>query len=309
MDSHEDGERNSLPAWRARTALPPLGALRCFEAAARLGGFTRAAQELHLTHGAVSRAVRSIEDALGVQLFERRSQRVHLTNAGERLRDATAGAFELLAATVRELREPPRKPALVVSCEPTLLMRWLIPRLPAFQAAHPQIALQWVAGGGAVGFGEVDLAIRRNDFAWGRSVHALHLFDERVGPVCSPAYRDAHVEGAGRSARLAPGACLLHSATRAGAWDEWARAARRRRPAAATAQTFEHFYFSLQAAAAGVGAAIGPWQLVRDEVESGVLAAPLGFVADGSAYYLLSPATVRAGAPAALLAAWLRAQA
>ncbi|MFK3647591.1 LysR substrate-binding domain-containing protein [Lysobacter enzymogenes] len=309
MDSHDDGEQNSLPAWRARTALPPLGALRCFEAAARLGGFTRAAQELHLTHGAVSRAVRSIEDALGVQLFERRSQRVHLTSAGERLRDATAGAFELLAATVRELREPPRKPALVVSCEPTLLMRWLIPRLPAFQAAHPQIALQWVAGGGAIGFGAVDLAIRRNDFAWGRGVHALHLFDERIGPVCSPAYRDAHVEGSGRSARFTPDACLLHSATRAGAWNDWARAARRKRPAAATAQTFEHFYFSLQAAAAGVGAAIGPWQLVRDEVESGVLAAPLGFVADGSAYYLLAPAPVRAGSPAALLAAWLRAQA
>ncbi|SDX53855.1 LysR substrate-binding domain-containing protein [Lysobacter enzymogenes] len=309
MNSHDDGELGSLPAWRERAALPPLGALRCFEAAARLGSFTRAARELHLTHGAVSRAVRSIEDALGVALFERRNQRVHLTAAGARLRDAAAGAFELLAATVRELREPPRKPALVVSCEPTLLMRWLIPRLPAFQAAHPGIALQWSAGGGPVGFGEVDLAIRRNDFAWGRDVHAQHLFDERVGPVCSPAYRAGHVAGAGRSARFGAGVCLLHSATRAGAWSEWARAARRKRPAAAMEQTFEHFYFSLQAAAAGVGVAIGPWQLVRDEIESGVLAAPLGFVADGSAYYLLSPTPARAGSPAALLAQWLRAQA
>ncbi|QWP74982.1 LysR family transcriptional regulator [Lysobacter sp. K5869] len=245
MNPHDDGEPGSLPAWRSRAALPPLGALRCFEAAARLGSFTRAAQELHLTHGAISRAVRSIEDALGVGLFERRSQRVHLTAAGERLRDAAAGAFELLAATVRELREPSRKPALVLSCEPSLLMRWLIPRLPAWQAAHPRIALQLVAGGGPVGFGEVDLAIRRNDFAWERGVHALHLFDERVGPVCSPAYRDAQVGGSGRNARLAAGSCLLHSATRAGAWDAWARAARRKLPADATAQTFEHFYFSL----------------------------------------------------------------
>lgn len=309
MNSHDDGELGSLPAWRERAALPPLGALRCFEAAARLGSFTRAAQELHLTHGAVSRAVRSIEDALGVALFERRNQRVHLTAAGARLRDAAAGAFELLAATVRELREPPRRPALVVSCEPTLLMRWLIPRLPAFQAAHPGIALQWSAGGGPVGFGEVDLAIRRNDFAWGRDVHAQHLFDERVGPVCSPAYRAGHVAGAGRSARFGADVCLLHSATRAGAWSEWARAARRKRPSAAMEQTFEHFYFSLQAAAAGVGVAIGPWQLVREEIESGVLTAPLGFVADGSAYYLLSPTPARAGSPAALLAQWLRAQA
>ncbi|ALN58308.1 transcriptional regulator, LysR family [Lysobacter enzymogenes] len=313
MNSHHNGESDSptsqpSPARRALAALPPLGALRCFEAAARLGSFTRAAQELHLTHGAISRAVRSIEDALGVALFERRSQRVHLTAAGERLRDAAAAAFDLLAATVRELREPARKPALVLSCEPTLLMRWLIPRLPAFQAAHPQIALQWVAGGGPVGFGEVDLAIRRNDFSWGREVHAQHLFDERVGPVCSPAYRDARVDGAGRGARLSEGAVLLHSATRPDAWAQWARAARRRLPRA-PAQTFEHFYFSLQAAAAGVGVAIGPWQLVRDDVDAGVLAAPFGFVADGSAYFLLSPAPARAGTPVALLAAWLRAQA
>jgi len=312
MNSHDDGESDSRPAWRERAALPPLGALRCFETAARLGSFTRAAQELHLTHGAVSRAVRSIEDALGVALFERRSQRVHLTAAGARLRDAAAGAFELLAATVRELRAPPRTPALVVSCEPTLLMRWLIPRLPAFQAAHPDIALQWSAGGGPVRLGvDADLAIRRNDFAWDRGVHAQHLFDERVGPVCSPAYRAAHVAGSGRNARFDAGVCLLHSATRAGAWEQWARAARRKRPAAAAAaeQTFEHFYFSLQAAAAGVGVAIGPWPLVRDEIGSGVLTAPLGFVADGSGYYLLSPAPARAGSPAARLADWLRAQA
>ncbi|WP_394541055.1 LysR substrate-binding domain-containing protein [Lysobacter enzymogenes] len=309
MNSHQDGELDSPSARPTRTALPPLGALRCFEAAARLGSFTRAAQELHLTHGAISRAVRSIEDALGVALFERRSQRVHLTAAGERLRDAAAAAFDLLGATVRELRAPPRKPALVLSCEPSLLMRWLIPRLPALQAAHPHIALQLVAGGGPVGFDAVDLAIRRNDFAWGREVHATHLFDERIGPVCSPAWRDAQVGGAGRGARLAPDACLLHSATRPGAWRDWARAARRRLPPQAAGQRFEHFYFSLQAAAAGVGAAIGPWQLVRDEIESGVLAAPFGFVADGSGYYLLSPQPARAGTPAALLAAWLRAQA
>lgn len=308
MNPHEHGEFGSQGSRRARAALPPLGALRCFEAAARLGGFTRAAQELHLTHGAISRAVRSIEDALGVSLFERRNQRVHLTAAGERLRDAAAAAFDLLAATVRELREPPRKPALVLSCEPSLLMRWLIPRLPALQAAHPQIALQLVAGGGPVGFGEVDLAIRRNDFAWGRDTHAVALFDERVGPVCAPAYRDAHIDGAGRGARWGEGVCLLHSATRPTAWTQWARAARRK-PPRAPAQTFEHFYFSLQAAAAGVGAAIGPWQLVRDEIEAGVLVAPFGFVADGSAYYLLSPQPLAADSPAAALAQWLRAQA
>jgi DNA-binding transcriptional LysR family regulator len=305
MNDHKPGEENSR---YRRGELPPLGALRCFEAAARLGSFTRAAQELHLTHGAVSRAVRSIEDALAVELFQRRSQRVFLTAAGERLRDATAAAFDVLAATVRELREPPRKPALVLSCEPTLLMRWLIPRLPAFQAAHPGIGLQLVAGGGPVGFGEIDLAIRRNDFDWGRRVHAQLLFEERVGPVCSPAYRARHLRGEGRRAQWDESAVLLHSATRPGAWADWARAARRRVPAAQT-QAFEHFYFSLQAAAAGVGVAIGPWQLVRDDIEAGVLVAPQGFAADGSGYHLLSPQAISEGSPAAALLAWLRAQA
>lgn len=313
MKDHSDGEVYSR---YARAELPPLAALRCFEAAARLESFTRAARELHLTHGAVSRAVRSIEDALATPLFERRSQRVFLTPAGERLREATAAAFDLLASAVRDVRAPSRKPALVLSCEPTLLMRWLIPRLPAFQAVYPRIGLQLVAGGGPVGFGEVDLAIRRNDFDWGPRVHAQLLFEERIGPVCDAHRRERFFEGAGRRARLRGDAPRLHSATRPGAWEDWARATGKRAPAssARTAapspeQRFEHFYFSLQAAAAGVGVAIGPWQLVRDDIDSGLLCAPLGFVADGSGYYLLTPAPIRADSAAALLLEWLRAQA
>ncbi|MGO1072604.1 LysR family transcriptional regulator [Lysobacter sp. CA199] len=304
----KDHDRRELDSRYRRTALPPLGALRCFEAAARLESFTRAAQELHLTHGAVSRAVRSIEDALAVELFERRSQRVFLTPAGERLRDAAAAAFDVLAAAVRELREPPRKLAVVLSCEPTLLMRWLIPRLPAFHARHPEIALQLVAGGGPVGFEEIDLAIRRDDFDWGPRVHAQRLFEERVGPVCSARYRAEHLQAQARGARWADTVVRLHSATRPGAWADWSRAARKRQPAGPS-QSFEHFYFSLQAAAAGVGVAIGPWQLVRDEVEAGVLVAPMGFLADGSAYHLLSPQPVGAGSAGAKLLAWLREQA
>ncbi|MGH8081017.1 MAG: LysR family transcriptional regulator [Lysobacter sp.] len=305
MNAHDDRESDSH---YRRSALPPLGALRCFEAAARLGSFTRAAQELHLTHGAVSRAVRSIEDALALELFERRSQRVFLTVAGARLRDATAAAFDVLAATVRELREPPRKPALVLSCEPTLLMRWLIPRLPAFQAAHPGIGLQLVAGGGPVAFGEIDLAIRRNDFDWGRRVHAELAFAERIGPVCTPAYAAQHWQGDGRRGRWDERGVLLHSATRPEAWADWARAARKRAPSWPE-QRFEHFYFSLQAALAGVGVAIGPWALVRDDVAAGVLIAPQGFVADGSGYYLLAPEPIRTGSAASLLLQWLRDQA
>src|SRR5580704_13257010 len=90
--------------------------------------FTRAAEELHLTHGAISRAVRGLEEDLGTPLFEGRSRRVFLTPAGGRLRDATAAAFAAIAAVTLDLRRQTAAPPLVLSCEPTLLMRWVIPR-------------------------------------------------------------------------------------------------------------------------------------------------------------------------------------
>ncbi len=297
------GEEKSRPT---RARLPPLGALRCFEAAARLQSFTRAAQELHLTHGAISRAVRSIEDALGVALFERRHQRVRLTAAGARLREAAANAFDGLEAAVRELRAAAGPRPLRLSCEPTLMMRWLIPRLAGFHAQHPQIALQLVAGGGPVPFGEVDLAIRRNDFDRD-GAHAEFLFEERIGPVCSPRTRGQWLTAAARP-RLRAEACLLHTATRPGAWNDWARASGATLPQR-RGQRFEHFYFSLQAAVAGLGVAIGPWQAVRDDIDAGLLEAPLGFVADGSRYELLSPQAPMAGTPEAAVLDWLRAQA
>lgn len=286
--------------------LPSLLALRCFEAAARLESFSRAAEELHLTHGAVSRAVRLLENELGVQLFERRSRRVFLTDSGCTLLRAVSDGFGLMRHAVGELRASGRKTRrLVLSCEPTLLMRWLIPRWPDFQARYPAIDVQLVAGGGLFAFADgVDLAIRRNDFRWPGDYHSEPLFIERVGPVCRP---DKEAEWFGSQLdgpALRMSAPCLHSRTRPSAWQDWASAAGQR-VAEGAAQTFDHFYFSLQAAVAGLGVAIGPWQLVRDELDSGLLVAPLGFVEDGSRYCLLSPHPLQSG-PQADLLAWLR---
>ncbi|MGR7923225.1 LysR family transcriptional regulator [Zobellella denitrificans] len=112
----------------------------------------RSAERLSLTHGAISRAVRLLEDELGVALFERRGRRVFLTDAGRKLAEAVRQGFGVIAATARELRESGKGRPLTISCEPTLLMRWLIPRLPQFQALHPDVSVQLVAGGGPVGF-------------------------------------------------------------------------------------------------------------------------------------------------------------
>lgn len=297
------GDKNSQTAKRR---LPPLSALRCFEMAARLESFTRAAAALHLTHGAISRAVGALEDDLQTALFERRSHRVFLTDAGRELLQTVENAFDQLETTARRLRTPSPSAPLVLSCEPTLLMRWLIPRIPAFYAAHPGISLQLVAGGGPFSFKDgIDLAIRRQDFPWPADAHADWLFDESVGPVCRPD-RSAHWaplhNGQPRLARDAP---RLHSATRPQAWSHWLEATASPTPEPAE-QVFEHFYFSLQAAVAGLGLAIAPWQLVRDDLQSGLLVAPWGFVPDGSAYYLLRRQTPEPDGAMTALLAWLR---
>ncbi|MHA7847293.1 LysR family transcriptional regulator [Serratia sp. D1N4] len=283
-----------------------LGGLRCFEAAARRESFTLAAQNLSLTHGAVSRAVRALEDELGVALFERRHRRVFLTSAGRKLFQATQQAFGILEDTTQELYQQAQDAPIVLSCEPTLLMRWLIPRLPAFQEALPEINLQLVAGGGPFAFRDgTTVAIRRNDFDWGSNVHSEPLFVEKVGPVCKPEMLDQFVVDNGVEKHLRDNALLLHASTRPYAWRDWATSqgiSLTNQPQ----QYFDHFYFSLQAAVAGVGIAIGPWQHVRDDIKAGLLIAPFGFEQDGSGYCLLTQNKVVPGSPVARVIAWLQ---
>lgn len=301
MISKEVGEFES-PLSGAR--LPSLAALRCFEAAARLENFAQAAVELHVTPGAVSRAVRLLEDELNVELFKRRNRRVYLSDDGRRLSRAVGEGFGLIAQTVKALRAKTRRDRqLVLSCEPTLLMRWLIPRWGEFQMRHPDLDIHLVAGGGSFSFDHgIDLAIRRDDFPRPAHYHAEQLFLERIAPVCRPdrASEWFTTEGALRSE-----APRLHTRTRPLAWQDWARVAGRSLPSS-EGQSFEHFYFSLQAAIAGLGVAIGPWHLVQDDIRNGVLTAPSGFVEDGSRYCLLAPAALSPGSVEMDLLEWLR---
>jgi DNA-binding transcriptional LysR family regulator len=255
--------------------LPPLATLRYFDLAARLESFVRAAEQLHVTHGAVSRQVRLLEEDLGVALFERRNRAVHLTRAGRDLHDTTRAIFEQLEDSVQRLRQPPHDNVLVLSCEPTIAMRWLIPRLPRFHAAHPDVQLHLVAAGGPVDFarGGIDLALRRDDFEWDRQLHSLKICDEWIGPVRTPG---------------ATGERLLHSTTRPSAWATWQRLGGQT-PSYPSRSDFEHFYLSIQAASAGLGLAMASALMVSDELHSTQLEAPFGFLRDGSSYHLLSP--------------------
>ncbi|WP_175687317.1 LysR family transcriptional regulator [Burkholderia anthina] len=303
MISDPNGEFDSH---ELRGSLPSLMALRCFEAAARHEHFSRAADELHLTHGAVSRAVRLLEDNLGVALFERRSRRVFLTDAGRKLAQAVHDGLHVMRQAANEVRaDAARAQRWVLSCEPTLLMRWLIPRWPDFQATCAGVDIHLAAAGGPFSFDNgIDMAIRRNDFSWPAGYHAERLFAERVGPVCRPDKVDTWFADGRDGCALKRGAPRLHTRTRPHAWKEWAAAAHQP-PGGGRGQTFDHFYFSLQAAVAGLGVAIGPWHLVRDDLDSGVLVVPMGFVEDGSHYCLLTPEPVKDGGAQSDLLRWL----
>ena len=198
------------------TRLPPLNALRCFKAAARHQHFGRAGDELHLTHGAISRAVSLLEADLGLPLFERRQRRVHLTDAGRALAQSVTEALQDMRRTTERLRAQARQPrGWTMSCEPTLLMRWVLRLWPGFQALHPALHFRLLAGGGAQSLDDagIDLAVRRDDFDWPARFTAEPLFAERIGPVCRPAQADAWFRGGVLQAQ----APRLHTRTRPGA--------------------------------------------------------------------------------------------
>lgn len=252
--------------------LPNLSALRVFAAAARHGSFVAAAGELHVTHGAVSKQVQSLEAELGAALFERRNRGVHLTERGAWLASRLAPFFAGLDRTIREFDAQTAAPVLTLSCEPTLCLKLLIPALADLKRACGA-EVRVLAAGGPVDFvrDRVDLAIRRNDFPLPVGAVATRVGREWMGPVRNP-----HGVSDVR----------LHSATRPDAWATWdgdKPSADRR----CDGVPFEHFYIALQAAEAGQGVALASVHMVARDLEAGRLVAPHGFRRDGTDYVAL----------------------
>ncbi len=262
---------------------PSLNALQYFSVAARAGSFVQAAQELFVTHGAVSRQVRLLEEHLGVPLFERRNRAVFLTHQGKQLKLTVDKMFSLLDETLEEMQKPLGNAPLTVSCEPTILMKWLIPRLNDFYQRHPDINLHLFAAGGEVFFARdrIDLALRRNDFYWGSAIHNEKIADEWMAPVCTPRLLL-------RGKINLSNQRLLHTRSRPNAWANW-QAASGTQFSTREEQIYEHFYLAAQAAGAGLGVAVCSAMMIADDITGQRLVAPFGFVPDGSAYVLLSP--------------------
>lgn len=259
--------------------LPPLNALRAFEAAARLQSISRAAEELHVTHGAVSRQIRVLEEQLGCALFVKSGRGVKLTDAGVRLRDAAADAFEQLRQTCRTIRRQSRDAPFTLACPGSLLARWFIPRLDRLNRDLPGLHLQIAATDHALDplRSDVHASLCFAEPPWPAGVQVFELSAERIGPVVSPRYpRYAAL------IRTAPTALLdeplLHTTSRPQAWPQWAAAQRLDADTLRMGQGFTHLYYLLEAAHAGLGVAIAPLPLVADDLAAGHLVAPWGFV-------------------------------
>jgi LysR family glycine cleavage system transcriptional activator len=264
-----------------RKALP-LNALRAFEATGRLGRMTAAADELAVTHGAVSRQVRQLEDFLGVELFEGQRNRPALTTAGETLLPALTSALDQIDAAVRTVIDE-EEGILDVACYSTFAMRWLIPRLHRFHNTYPGIDVRLSTDDRQTNLarGRFDLAVTAIDETTKSDAPDVVLFPERLGVVLAPSLvpkkRPVRVQDVARLPKLA-------TRTRPNAWTLWQKSIGAKLSPAKPAAEYEHYYFAIEAAASGLGACVVPLHLVTADLRNGRLIAPFGFIESGYRY-------------------------
>lgn len=253
--------------------LPPLNPLRVFESAARHLSFTSAAQELHITQGAVSHQIKTLENWLGFALFERRSRRLRLTRGGEIYAAALGTAFAQIVRATQELVSAGAKQVLTVRGHTTLFVRWLIPLLPAFQSDHPYVNVRLTASVEGVDFkrDDADVGIVYGDGPWEGLRNDL-LFSDELTPVMAPEL----------AARL-PDPCtteallelpLLHSNRRPQHWSDWIRAAGATRGLAVGDMYYEDLSVIYQCATEGLGVALGQLKYLEKDLAQGRLVAP-----------------------------------
>jgi LysR family glycine cleavage system transcriptional activator len=279
---------------------PSLNALRAFEAVARLRSMTAAAKELSVTHGAISRHIRTLEGLFGLSLLQRGPNSTDPTPEGARLAEGLAAAFNTIEATIEDLKPGP----LTLSCSTSIMMYWLIPRISRFQGKYPDIQLQFNMSHGQVHFrkDKVGIAIRNTMIEPPPDVVVKELADEWIGPVCSPEYmRSARIRDFSDLAQ----ARLLATKSRPAAWSEWAAAVGEDTKLLAARESYDHFYLMIQAAICGLGIAPVPRLLVLDDLRSGKLVAPFGFAPGPHKMVLWLAPHVRYRAETKALQKWL----
>lgn len=249
--------------------LPPLQTLRAFEAAGRRLSMTLAAEELHLTHGAVSRQIKTLEDHLGVQLFRRMTRRIELTEAGASFFSAITRLLSELTREAENVRRKNDSGRLVVSTGISFASKWLTQRLHRLMARHPDFDVQLEVTDNPVDFARkhVDVAVRYGD---GRYPHAAaeRMMNETITPVCTLEY--SHRMGGLHTPRELISCQLVHEIGMTATWEDWfammgVRAAPTRGPG------YSHGSMSIEAAIRGEGVALGRSILVAEDLAAGRL--------------------------------------
>jgi LysR family glycine cleavage system transcriptional activator len=290
--------------------LPHLLALRAFESAARHQSFSRAAEELCVTQGAISRHVKNLESAFEIELFERRGRAVILSAEGRQLFERLSVGFGLIEEATRPLLQGRRSHVLRVNVLPTLGMYWLAPRLHQFSQLHPEIEVHLIMSIDPVRFvgGEVDVAVRVGQVtavpsaAEGREPSGasglaridLEMVDDWKGVQAVPLFPDILVAVFNPDRVSAPPTLsdlsrgvLISTMTRASAWADWFAAGGMQVPETARQISFGHFFMSLQAALEGKGVAVLPEVLVERDLASGRLRRLFHEAPSAGSYHLL----------------------
>lgn len=309
-----------------RRTLPPLNALRAFDAAGRLLSFSNAAHELNVTQGAISRHIRELEKRLGAKLFVRLTRRIELTELGRAYLEEVRVALDRIERATQDVRGRREHRVLTISVLPSIASYWLMPRLAGFTRAHPKIETRILTS-----IQPVDLAAREADLAirvgplpgrsyerrqprielkmvndW-RGVQADHLFPDILVPLCSPSLvsrqrplrrpEDLHAYP------------LIHTATRQNAWADWFRAQGMQPPPMSNASHYGHFFMCIQAAREAQGVAIAPHILFCGKESEGLLFPFKPPVASAGDYHLLVLEARREEREIALFRSWLLEQA
>lgn len=271
-----------------RRFCPSITDLQAFEVVARQGSFTRAAQELCITQGAVSKQIKQLETFLGVNLFIRARHGLVLTQAGHSyLNDIRASLNRIEAASLAVMSHRGRGGTLNITCMPTFGAKWLIPRLPALRQTCPELQLGFLPYRMGYDFDspEVDAAIRFGSGAWPDS-QADYIMGKDVVPVCSPRLFEKPVN-APADLLTKP---LLHHTSAQRQWPEWFKDAGFDSPRSRDGARYDQYTLLAQAAIAGLGVAMIPRCVVEDELAEGKLVVPLDLpITARDGYYLCYP--------------------
>ncbi|WP_316863101.1 transcriptional regulator GcvA [uncultured Cohaesibacter sp.] len=290
--------------------LPSLSALRAFEAAARHLSFTKAASELGVTQSAISRQMRSMEDLLGLRLFERTGTGLVLTESGAiyahkirtKLQDIETATLELLAYRGQGGE-------LTIACLPTLAARWLVPRLTKFTTAHPEVMIQIITKVEPFDFAgqEIDAAFHFGEGAWPNAL-TDELMPEYIAPLGHPGLLEELKQTSLQELLLTHP--LLQASSRPSLWSHWFSQKGLHHPNPHVGPRFEHFHMVVRAAAAKMGIAVMPRLLAEEELASGELVMlDKQLTPSNGSYYFVYPQAKRANPNLQTFRTWVMREA